>query len=169
MDMLQTGHEKLQELSSLLSSCEPEAMADIRGNRSYPTLSGTALFYPFWNGTLVFVYLTGLPAPEQACEAKLCAFHIHEGKTCTGTPENPFADAGTHFNPENCPHPQHAGDLPLLLSNHGTAFQILYTDRFTPPEVIGRTAIVHLNADDYHTQPSGNAGAMIACGEIRKN
>lgn len=62
MDMLQTGHEKLQELSSLLSSCEPEAMADIRGNRSYPTLSGTALFYPFWNGTLVFVYLTGLPA-----------------------------------------------------------------------------------------------------------
>ena len=48
------------------------------------------------------------------------------------------------------------------------AFQMIYTDRFTPADVIGRTAIIHLNADDYHTQPSGNAGAMIGCGEIQK-
>lgn len=169
MQTPQTGREKLQELFSLLSACEPEALARIRGSQSYPALSGTALFYPFWDGTLVFVYLTGLPASKEICEAKLCAFHIHEGESCSGTLENPFSDAGSHFNPDNCPHPQHAGDLPLLLSNHGTAFQILYTDRFTPQQVLGKTAIVHLNADDYHTQPSGNAGIMIACGEIQKN
>lgn len=160
-------NRKMQELINLLTEYEPEAAADIRGSLEYPDLSGTALFYPFWTGTLVFICIKGLASSNQPCAAKLCAFHIHEGGQCSGTPTEPFADAGTHFNPENCPHPEHAGDLPLLLSNHGTAFQMVYTDRFTPRDIIGRTAIVHLNADDYHTQPSGNAGAMIGCGMIK--
>lgn len=160
---------KMQELASLLAACEPEAEAVIQGSREYSSVSGAVLFYPFWDGTLVAVYLLGLPSSEEPCGEKICAFHIHEGHSCSGTPENPFANAGAHFNPEGCPHPEHAGDLPVLLSNHGAAFQLMYTGRFTPDQVIGRTAIVHLNADDYHTQPSGNAGMMIACGEIRKS
>lgn len=159
--------EKLQELFNLFSECEPEARADIQGGPQYPTLSGTVVFYPFWSGTLLWIFIKGLPFSDQPCEEKICAFHIHAGGQCSGTQENPFADAGSHFNPMNCPHPEHAGDLPVLLSNHGIAFQIVYTDRFTPQDVIGKTAIVHLNADDYHTQPSGNAGTMIACGEIK--
>lgn len=158
---------EIQKLSNLLMEYEPEAKADIQGSREFSSLSGTALFYPFWSGTLIFLFATGLPSSNQPCDAKLCAFHIHEGSWCSGTAADPFANAGTHFNPLNCPHPEHAGDLPLLLSNHGTAFQMVYTDRFTPQDVIGRTAIVHLNADDYHTQPSGNAGTMIGCGEIK--
>ena len=94
-------------------------------------------------------------------------FHIHEGPHCRGTADVPFAQAGSHFNPANCPHPAHAGDLPVLLSNHGMAFQMVYTERFTPNDVIGHTVIIHLNPDDYHTQPSGNSGEMIACGEIK--
>lgn len=75
--------------------------------------------------------------------------------------------AGTHYNPKNCPHPEHAGDLPPLLSCNGFAFQIFYTDRFVPEEVLGKTIIVHAASDDFTTQPSGNSGIMIACGEIK--
>lgn len=159
---------KIWELFNLLNEYEPEAEADIKGSPQYPNLSGKVLFYPFWSGTLLVVYVKGLPFSDQPCERKMCAFHIHRGSQCTGTPENPFANAGSHFNPQNCEHPEHAGDLPLLMSNHGMAFQTVYTERFTPLEVVGKTAIIHENPDDYHTQPSGNAGMMIACGEIQK-
>ncbi|NLF34637.1 MAG: superoxide dismutase family protein, partial [Clostridiales bacterium] len=40
------------------------------------------------------------------------------------------------------------------------------TNRFTVREVIGRSVIVHDSVDDFTTQPSGNSGAMIACGRI---
>lgn len=158
---------KLQELINNLSECEPEAYANIKGSSKYASLKGTVLFYPFWMGTLVFIYATGLPYAD-ACSDNICAFHIHDGSSCTGTNEEPFANAGTHYNPMNCPHPAHAGDLPPLFSNHGAAMQMFYTERFTPQDIIGKTAIIHLNPDDFTTQPSGSAGEMIACGEIKR-
>ena len=161
---------QMQEVIDILTESEPEASAAIRGSRQYPGLSGNVLFYPFWDGSLVFVNVFRLPDEEEGgvpCSDKMYAFHIHEGEHCTGTEENPFADAGGHYNPEKCPHPFHAGDMPVILSGHGFALQIFYTNRFTPREVIGKTAIIHLHPDDYRTQPSGNAGMMIACGEIK--
>ena len=79
-----------------------------------------------------------------------------------------FAQADGHYNPTNAMHPQHAGDMPSLLANDGNAFLIFYTDRFHPEDVIGRAVIIHAHPDDMTTQPSGNSGAMIACGEIRE-
>ena len=78
------------------------------------------------------------------------------------------AQADGHYNPTNAMHPQHAGDMPSLLANDGNAFLIFYTDRFHPEDVIGRAVIIHAHPDDMTTQPSGNSGAMIACGEIRE-
>ena len=40
-------------------------------------------------------------------------------------------------------------------------------DRFTMHEIIGKTMIIHAGPDDFHTQPSGNSGSMIACGKIK--
>ena len=34
-------------------------------------------------------------------------------------------------------------------------------------DVIGRAIVLHANADDYATQPSGDSGPRIACGVIR--
>lgn len=94
-------------------------------------------------------------------------FHIHEGGTCgVTTGDQPFQSAGGHFNPTNSYHPQHAGDLPVLFSNGGSAWMAVYTDRFRPADVVGRTVIIHQNPDDFRTQPSGNSGARIACGVI---
>ena len=73
-----------------------------------------------------------------------------------------------HYNPSGEPHPEHAGDLPPVLNNRGTAWGAIYTDRFYPEEVIGKTVILHDRADDFYTQPSGNSGEKIACGQIRE-
>lgn len=155
-------------LLNLFTECDPEAKAIVKGDTMHPDLTGTVLFYPFGKGTLIFVSLSGLPDIPKPCESDFFAFHIHAGNQCSGTAENPFANAGMHYNPSNCPHPAHAGDLPLLLSNDGFTFQMCYTNRFIPRDVIGRTVIIHSKPDDYHTQPSGNPGAMIGCGEIKK-
>ena len=37
-----------------------------------------------------------------------------------------------------------------------------------PADIVGRSVVVHANADDFRTQPAGNAGARIACGVIRR-
>ena len=65
-------------------------------------------------------------------------------------------------------HPQHAGDFPPLLGNHGKAYMKVFSDRFSVEEIIGKTVIVHSDPDDFRTQPSGNAGRKIACGIIKK-
>ena len=145
----------------------PDALAFISGSGDYPAIRGTAVFYQTDCGVLVAAELRGLPNPKERCAAPVFGFHIHEGGRCAGTEENPFADAKGHFNPGGCEHPHHAGDMPPLFGNRGYALSVFLTDRFTVREVIGRTVIVHARPDDFTTQPSGNAGAMIACGEIR--
>ena len=144
-----------------------DARAIIRGSEKYPGLSGVVRFYQTRRGVLVFAEVSGLPETAEPCGNAVFAFHIHSGGRCSGDSADPFADALAHYNPEDCPHPAHAGDLPPLFSNHGYAFQIVLTDRFTVREIIGRTVIVHSKPDDFTTQPSGNAGSKIACGQIR--
>ncbi|MFQ7398750.1 MAG: superoxide dismutase family protein, partial [Neglectibacter sp.] len=51
--------------------------------------------------------------------------------------------------------------------NHGYAWSAFLTSRFTIRQVLGRTLIIHGSPDDFTTQPAGNSGKRIACGEIR--
>lgn len=143
----------------------PTAAAHIKGSSDYPDLHGIVTLKQMLNGVLVTVEVYGLPYKNE-CNSGIFAFHIHNGTSCTGNTEDPFADAGTHYNPDGCPHPYHAGDLPPLFGNHGYAYMSVLTDRFTVKEIIGKVIIIHRQADDFTTQPSGNAGAKIACGKI---
>lgn len=146
----------------------PEAFAEIQGSDKYPEIHGMVYFFEVYGGTIVMAELYGLPDEEMQEQGKFFAFHIHEGGKCAGTAEDPFADTGMHYNPEHMEHPEHAGDLPLLLSTHGAAWSAVYTGRFNPDDVVGRSVIVHAKPDDYRTQPSGDSGEKIACGEIRE-
>lgn len=144
----------------------PSATAFVRGNAEHSNLHGTVKFFPTPRGVVVSAEISGLPVSNGKCGNNIFAFHIHSGTSCTGNSDDAFADAGTHYNPTDCPHPYHAGDIPPLFSANGTAFLAFLTDRFTVDEIIGKVVIIHDSPDDFTTQPSGNAGKKIACGKI---
>lgn len=143
-----------------------DAVAFVNGSEKYPDIHGRVLFYQLRRGVIVRAEIIGLPKGSGACDSPIFAFHIHSGGSCTGNADDAFADTGMHYNPDDCMHPYHAGDLPPLFGADGRALSVCLTDRFTVPEIIGRTVIIHLHPDDFTTQPSGNAGSKIACGVI---
>ena len=146
---------------------KPQAVARLQGSERYPALAGTVRFYQRDDGVLVDVRLSGLPVSGKVCQRGIFALHLHAGSSCTGNSSDPFAHALAHFDTQDCPHPQHAGDLPPLFATlDGRARMKVLTDRFFLREVLGHTVIVHAMADDLHSQPSGNAGEKIACGRI---
>lgn len=144
----------------------PKAYARFEGAPDFSSISGIVRFYTVNNGVLVNAEVYGLPSDASPCAPYIHGFHIHEGAGCSGTDANPFANAGGHYNPHACQHPEHAGDMPPLFSDNGSAWMLYFTRRFTIPEILGRTVIIHEDPDDFHTQPSGNSGKMIACGVI---
>lgn len=104
------------------------------------------------------------------------AFHIHEFGNCTAADAS---SAGGHFNPAAAAHgnreaggEHHAGDIPNQVAGaDGVAAVDQRLDGLQiggggEMDIIGRGVIVHADADDYTTQPTGNAGGRIACGVI---
>jgi len=121
------------------------------------------------SGLLISLDLTAIPAGEHA-------FHIHAVGKC----EPPkFESAGPHFNPDATKHglmnPEgpHAGDMPNLHVPEGGKLQI---EVLNPTVTLsaesalldedGSAVVIHAGADDYKTDPAGNAGDRIACGVI---
>lgn len=126
--------------------------AVLRGNGAYPGLLGEVLLYPWQEGTLLVTRAAGLPRDG------FFALHIHTLGCCRTGGDIPFYCAGGHFDPQQQPHPDHAGDLPVLLSHRGRAFSVTFTGRFRPEEVLGRSVVLHESPDDYRSQPAGDAG-----------
>ncbi len=144
------------------------AEAKIAGSGDYCNISGTVRFYQTNVGVVVYAEINGLPQGGQMCRERIFGFHIHEGTDCGGSMDNPFANTMSHYNPNGCEHPYHAGDMAPLFGNRGFALSLFLTDRFSVDEIIGRTVAIHDSPDDFTTQPSGNSGTKIACGVIRK-
>lgn len=160
----------------LLAACQttpPEplvasaALQPTKGNKTF----GEATFEQMNGKVRVVVFVQGLkPGQEHG-------LHIHEVGDC-GSGDG-MSTKG-HFNPFGKPHAhygsaeRHAGDLPALKANkEGRANVQIDLDVITltpgPANIIGRGLIVHADPDDYKTQPTGNAGARIACGVIQAN
>ncbi len=160
-------HQAYPNLSGLLTR-RPHAIANIAGSNRHPDIQGQVRFYQTVYGVLVVTELMGLPAVNDPCAAPIYALHIHEGNSCKGNTTDPFANVGNHYNPDFCPHPYHAGDLPPLWNADGYVFSACLTHRFTVDEIVGKTVILHAGLDDFTSQPAGNAGIKMACGEIRR-
>jgi len=100
------------------------------------------------------------------------AIHIHE----TGSCEPPgFDSAGGHLtggrdHGAQAPGGMHAGDMPNITIGADGSYQgEVLTDNVTMDEVLdsdGSAIVIHADADDYISQPAGNAGDRIACGVL---
>ena len=142
------------------------AKANIKGGKKYPKINGVVTFREVKNGVLVTAKVNGLPQSSDSCTGRFFGFHIHEGSSCSGTISDEFANAKTHLNPTNCPHPFHRGDLPPLIENNGYAHMTVLINKFKIKDILGKVVIIHDSPDDFTTQPSGNSGSKIACGII---
>jgi len=149
------------------SSKLPTAMTTLQPS-SGQTAKGTVHFSDAGEGNVdVQVDLTGVPPGTHG-------FHIHEKGDCGNNGQN----AGGHFNPTGMVHgapdavSHHSGDFGNVtadangevhtrLTTHSIS---LKSGEVTNP--FGKAVVLHEKADDLVSQPSGNAGARIACGVI---
>ena len=137
-------------------------LAPTKGN----DVVGTVTFTKVEGGVRVVAELTGLKPGEHG-------FHIHEKGDCTA-PDG--TSAGGHFNPGKHPHAgpdaaeRHAGDLGNITADAAGKAHYERVDKELKltgdDSIIGRSVIVHEKVDDLKTQPTGNAGARVACGVI---
>jgi Cu-Zn family superoxide dismutase len=122
-------------------------------------------------GVLLKLSLKGMPPGEHAVQ-------VHAVGKC----EPPsFDSAGPHFNPGNTHHgimagPGHAGDMPNLHIPPSGSLEVelvnaaITIDMAKPNSVFhpdGTAVVIHGGKDDYMTDPAGNSGNRIACGEPR--
>jgi superoxide dismutase, Cu-Zn family len=157
-----------------LSGCFKGAEQGTPGTKAiamlYPTLGskaqGTVSFSKERDGMHVEASIQGL-IPG------LHGFHLHEFGDCTSPDAN---SAGGHFNPTNMPHgsptadKRHAGDFGNLQADAGGNAKLKLVVPVLsfegPNSILGRGVIVHAQADDFTTQPTGAAGARVACGVV---
>ena len=132
------------------------------------TAVGTVVLEDTPNGVLVSAMIRGLPEGEHG-------FHLHETGLCE--PGEGFKTAGGHYAPRGNEHGfkqikgPHAGDMPNqfvgadgMLRAHVLNTAVTMAEGFdTLNDADGSALIVHAGADDYSSQPTGDAGGRLAC------
>lgn len=141
-------------------------LKDVDGN-----VVGTATFTETVEGVTISVTVSGLISATTGEHG----IHIHQVGTCS--PD--FAAAGGHYNPTVMKHGfdnpagPHAGDLEnIVFEEGGNANYSTTSDAFTISGATsllaadGSSIVIHADADDYRTDPSGKSGGRIACGVL---
>jgi len=134
---------------------------------------GEAKFVEVKDGVEITIEVKGLTPGKHG-------IHIHEVGNCEG-PD--FTSAGAHFNPSAKQHGlanplgAHGGDLPnLVVNQEGSAKMVMVTKGITLKgegkdslfHPGGTSLMIHASADDEKTDPAGNSGARVVCGEISR-
>ena len=156
-------------VAACASTTGPSATATLSPT-SGSTAQGTVRFVQLADGAVqVSVDLTGVPPGVHG-------FHVHDKGDCG---DNGNA-AGGHFNPLGTPHgapnadPHHSGDFGNVTADSNGVVKTQFTTRSVTvaagtSSAVGHAVILHANPDDLQTQPTGNAGARIACGVVQMN
>jgi len=154
--------------AGMMKAGGPTATAKLEATRGNAT-TGMVTFQQQGEHMLVHAKVEGLkPGQEHG-------FHIHEKGDCSS---GDGMSTGGHFNPGGKPHgppdaEHHAGDLPALKADaQGRADVKFYLMGVSigsgAADIVGKGLIVHAMPDDYRTQPTGNAGARLACAVITR-
>ena len=165
-------------IGGILLATVAVAFAGGTGERAKATLKnsqgetvGEATLTDTPSGVLIHVNLTNAPAGVRA-------IHIHE----TGKCEAPFTSAGGHFNPTNKQHGlenergMHAGDMPNINVPPSGVLTVDVLDHAVTLragansllDADGSAIVIHDKADDYRSDPAGNAGDRVICGVVTK-
>ena len=132
------------------------------------TATGSVSFTKQSDGILIKAEISGLTPGSHG-------FHIHDKGDCSS---GDGKSAGGHLNPNSVDHSgpeqtvRHVGDLGNIIADEkgNATYQrldkvISFTGNNT---IVGKGFIVHAGTDDMKTQPTGAAGARVACGVITK-
>lgn len=165
---------------SLLALSACQSVADLPADRiGSATLSlasgvpaGTAQILANGDTVTLVVAATGIAPGEHG-------FHLHTTGECR-RPD--FTSAGGHLNPLNRQHGRladggaHVGDMPNLTVGSGGTGSITVDLPGTRGQIEGwlfdadgTAVVIHADPDDYRTDPTGNAGARVACGVIGRS
>jgi Cu-Zn family superoxide dismutase len=159
---------------TLLAACQTTPDEPLRATAALQPTKGSkafgeVTFEQAGDKVRVVVFAQGLKPGQDH------GFHIHEAGDCSS---GDGMSAKGHFNPHGKPHgdpakpDRHAGDLPSLKADKsGRAKLDVMVDAISigsgAGNIVGRGMIIHADPDDYKTQPTGNAGARLACGVIK--
>ncbi len=136
------------------------------------TAAGTVIVTANSSSLTLSLAAVGMPAGSHGA-------HLHQVGSCEGPA---FTTAGGHLNPmghqhgtEN-PAGSHLGDLPnLQIAGNGTgALTAQLQGTISQSEAAlfdgdGTAIVIHADADDYKTDPTGNSGGRIACGVLKRS
>ena len=150
-------HASSNQVTKAVAIVPPLSNSDVKGVVTFTKQDG---------GVLIEAELSGLTPGEHG-------FHIHEFGDCS---KADGTCAGGHFNPTSAPHgapddaERHAGDFGNIKADASGKATYKRVDKMIKlngaQSIIGRGVIVHADPDDLKSQPSGNAGARVACGVI---
>lgn len=153
----QMKHEEKPSVSKAICVLHPTKGSEVHG---------TVTFEAVEKGVRVVAHVSGLKPGKHG-------FHIHEFGDCSS---DSATSAGGHFNPTGMAHSmpssdkRHMGDLGNIEADKDGNAHLDYVDPVISlhgdSSIIGRGVIVHEKEDDFKTQPTGAAGARLACGVI---
>lgn len=145
-----------QDVTKATATLEPKSGSKV---------TGTVTFAKTGNETRVVADVENLTPGKHG-------FHIHEKGDCSAADAS---SAGGHFNPTHQHHggtsgtARHAGDLGNIEADASGKAHLDWTGKLSfsgDDSIVGKSVVVHEKADDLKTDPAGNSGARIACGEI---
>nr|WP_298925186.1 superoxide dismutase family protein [uncultured Allomuricauda sp.] len=150
--------EEIVEVKSIKFSMEPKSDSGVSGEVTFTEENGIVVMK---------ATLSGLTEGEHA-------IHIHEKADCSSADGK---STGGHWNPTFQPHAKwgaadgyHKGDIGNFVADaEGNATVDFATKEWCigcddeTKNIVGKAVIVHQGVDDFTSQPSGAAGARVAC------
>ncbi|TMU56968.1 superoxide dismutase family protein [Flagellimonas algicola] len=157
-EVVEEVKEEIVEVKTISFSMEAKSDSNVGGEVTFTEENGTVIMK---------AKLSGLTEGEHA-------IHIHEKADCSSADGK---STGGHWNPTFQPHAKwgadggyHKGDIGNFVADaegnasvdFGTSEWCIGCDDETK-NIVGKAVIVHQGIDDYTSQPSGAAGARVAC------
>lgn len=163
----ETTEEVEETIEQVAETMESKVITFSMEPKSGSNVNGEVIFTENEGNVVMRATFTGLDEGEHA-------IHLHEKADCSS---DDGTSTGGHWNPTFQPHGKwgaeegyHKGDIGNFMADaDGNATVEFSTDEWCigcgdeNKDILGKAVIVHQGVDDFTSQPSGAAGARIAC------